>query len=102
MLEVLVRDTCGDPTGKMVSSRFCHQMMKFCYEAPVVEHLPDGTTQVSVCLFETKDEILDAVGEGLQNAERLEFEKLWADDTCPRMYERQGDCLLIREKVLAT
>lgn len=89
MLEVLVRDTCHDLTGRTPSS-------KLCDETPTVEHLPNGMTRVSVCLFKTTDEILGAVGESLQCDERSKLERIWADDTYFRTFERQGDCLLIR------
>ena len=96
MLEVLVRDTCGNPRGKTPSSRFCQEKMRFCHETPTVEHLPNGLTQVSVCMFETKNEILDAVSERLAAEERSEFERIWVDDSFSRTFIRQGDCLLIR------
>lgn len=96
MLEVLVRDTCGNEIGKTPSSRFCYEKMGFCCETPLVEHLPNGMTRVSVCLFETTNEILGAVGEELQSGERSKFERIWTDDAYPRTFERQGDCLLIR------
>jgi hypothetical protein len=96
MIEVLVRDTCGNPAGKTPSLRFCYEKMGFCYETPTVCHLANGTTQVSVCLFETTDEILGEVGERLANDERVEFEHIWADDAFPRTFERINDFLLIR------
>ena len=96
MVEVSVRDTCGSPIGKTPSSRFCQEKMRFCHETPTVRHRPNGLTQVSVCMFETKDEILDTVRERLTAEERSEFERIWVDDSFSRTFERQGDCLLIR------
>jgi len=96
MIEVLVRDACESPIGKVPSSRFCYEKMRFCYETPTVKRLPNEVAQVSVCLFETTDEILGAIGKKLQTYEQIEFARIWADDDYPRTYERKGDVLLIR------
>lgn len=96
MLEILVRDDCVTPVGKLPTAGFCYVKMRPCAETCTLKHFPNGVTQVSVCLFESLEQIMSAVGEELRAEERAELRKIWGDDTFPRSFERQEDYLLIR------
>lgn len=96
MLEILVSDKCECPEGKAPTSRFCTEKNRFCFETPSVEHLPNGTTQVFACLFETENDILGAIGSRLRPEERTEFARIWTDDAYPRKFTLDGSCLRIK------
>lgn len=95
MLEILARDLCESSASKAPTTRFCYQKMQFCCVNPTVGHLANGTTQVSVCLFDTAEEILAATGGDLRIEEQEELRKIWAEDAFPRKFELVGDCLHI-------
>lgn len=96
MLEILVSDKCECPEGKAPTSRFCYEKNRFCFETPSVGHLPNGTTQVFACLFESRSDILEAIGSRLKVEERTEFAKIWSDDSYPRKFTLDGSCLRIK------
>ena len=60
---------------------------------------PGETTQIRVSQYMAADEILAKLAIDLDAEEYQSFINLWSDDSHPRVFNKQGAYLIIKDKI---
>ena len=66
---------------------------------PRVIRTPGETTQIRVSQYLAADEILAKLAIDLDAEEYQSFINLWSDDSHPRVFNKQGTYLVIKDKI---
>ena len=66
---------------------------------PRVIRTPGETTQIRVSQYMAADEILAKLAIDLDAEEYQSFINLWSDDSHPRVFNKQGTYLVIKDKI---
>ena len=66
---------------------------------PRVIRTPGETTQIRVSQYMAADEILAKLAIDLDAEDYQSFINLWSDDSHPRVFNKQGTYLVIKDKI---
>ena len=66
---------------------------------PRVIRTPGETTQIRVSQYMAAEEILAKLAIDLDAEEYQSFINLWSDDSHPRVFNKQGTYLVIKDKI---